>query len=127
MQEKERQRDAASGRIGTTKALEILEIEAGATELEIRAAYKRLTKRVNPDVGLSEYFSKQLNAAREDRVRLSNPHDHDHCIPRRTVSCRGYGRWRSLFSQQTGDEARSGELHPVCAALHTTLQESSDE
>jgi DnaJ-domain-containing protein 1 len=42
IQEEERQRDAASGKISTTEALEILEIEAGAPEQEIRAAYKRL-------------------------------------------------------------------------------------
>ena len=35
-----RQRDAASGKISTTEALEILEIEAGATEQEIRAMSK---------------------------------------------------------------------------------------
>jgi hypothetical protein len=46
IQEEERQRDAASGKISTTEALEILEIEAGAPEQEIRAAYKRLMKRV---------------------------------------------------------------------------------
>jgi hypothetical protein len=68
IQEEERQRDAASGKISTTEALEILEIEAVPPEQEIRAAYKRLMKR-NPDVGWSEYFSKQLNAAREVPLR----------------------------------------------------------
>ena len=46
IQEEERQRDAASGKISTTEALKILEIEAGAPEQEIRAAYKRRMKRV---------------------------------------------------------------------------------
>ena len=72
IQEEERQRDPASGKISTAEAPEILEIEAGAPEQEIRAAYKRLMKRVNPDVG----GSKQQNAAREvlfgQRAQYSN-------------------------------------------------------
>jgi hypothetical protein len=58
-------RDAASVDTSAAQALEILGIKAGATEQEIRAAYNRLMKRVHPDVGGSEFFSKQLNAARD--------------------------------------------------------------
>jgi hypothetical protein len=58
-------RDAASGNTSAAQVLEILGIKAGATEQEIRAAYNRLMKRVHPDVGGSEFFSKQLNAARD--------------------------------------------------------------
>jgi type IV secretion system protein VirD4 len=47
------------------EALEILGLKAGATDQEIRAAYKRLITRVHPDTGGSEFFSKQLNAARD--------------------------------------------------------------
>ena len=47
------------------QALKILEVERGATEQEIRAAYSRLIKRLHPDGGGSEYFAKQLNDARD--------------------------------------------------------------
>lgn len=55
--------------MSAAEALRILGIKAGATEQEIRAAYNRLMKRVHPDVGGSEYFSKQLNAARDVLLR----------------------------------------------------------
>jgi curved DNA-binding protein CbpA len=51
--------------MSASEAREILEIKAGATEQEIRAAYIRLMNLLHPDHGGSEYFSKQLNAARE--------------------------------------------------------------
>ena len=55
----------ASGDMSVAQALEILGINAAATEQDIRAAYNRLMKRVHPDVGGSAYFSKQVNAARD--------------------------------------------------------------
>jgi curved DNA-binding protein CbpA len=55
--------------MGAAQALEILGINAGATEQDIRAAYNRLMKRAHPDVGGSAYFSKQLNAARDLLLR----------------------------------------------------------
>ncbi len=58
-------RDVASGNMSAAQALEILGINAGANEQDIRAAYNHLMKRVHPDVGGSEFFSKQLNAARD--------------------------------------------------------------
>jgi hypothetical protein len=64
-EEQDRRRDVASGNMSAAQALEILGIKAGATEQDIRAAYNRLMKRVHPDVGGSEFFSKQLNAARD--------------------------------------------------------------
>jgi len=64
-EEQEPRRDAASGKMSTAQALEILGIKAGATEQEIRASYNRLMKRLHPDVGGSEYFTKQLNEARD--------------------------------------------------------------
>ena len=57
IQEEERQRDPASGKISTAEAPEILEIEAGAPEQEIRAAYKRLMKRARIWVGRSIFPS----------------------------------------------------------------------
>ena len=58
-------RYSASGRMSPAQAYEILGLTAGATEEQIRAAYYRLLKRIHPDVGGSEFFTKQLNAARE--------------------------------------------------------------
>jgi curved DNA-binding protein CbpA len=47
-------------------AFEILGITPGATEQEIRAAYKHVMKHIHPDRGIkTEYFSKEVNAARE--------------------------------------------------------------
>jgi type IV secretion system protein VirD4 len=51
--------------MSASQAQEILGVKVGSTEQEIRAAYTRLMKRLHPDVGGSEYFSKQLNAARD--------------------------------------------------------------
>jgi TPR repeat protein len=62
--EQDPRRDAASGKMSSVQSLEILGLKAGATELEIRAAYSRLMKRVHPDVGGSDYFAKQVNDAR---------------------------------------------------------------
>ena len=50
-------------------AREILGVRATSTEQEIRAAYNNLMRRVHPDVGGSEFFSKQLNAARTMLIR----------------------------------------------------------
>jgi curved DNA-binding protein CbpA len=55
----------ASDEMSIAHALEILGINAGATEQEICAPYNHLMKRVHPDVGGSAYFSKELNAARD--------------------------------------------------------------
>jgi flagellar biosynthesis GTPase FlhF len=65
-EERERQRNSShGGRFSVAQALEILSLNAGATEQEIRAAYNRLMKRVHPDVGGSSFFAKQLNEARD--------------------------------------------------------------
>lgn len=46
------------------EAREILEVGPNATRAEILAAYKRLMAKVHPDRGGSNFFAKQLNAAR---------------------------------------------------------------
>jgi hypothetical protein len=63
------QRERASpppARNGMTEAeaREILEVGPNATRAEIMAAYKRLMAKVHPDRGGSNFFAKQLNAAR---------------------------------------------------------------
>ena len=55
----------ASGGMSKAQAYEILGLKPGATTQEMRVAYNRLMRRVYPDVGGSEFFSKQLNAARD--------------------------------------------------------------
>jgi hypothetical protein len=51
--------------MSVAQACEILGVKAAASEQEIRAAYSGLMKRLHPDVGGSEFLSKQLNAARD--------------------------------------------------------------
>jgi type IV secretion system protein VirD4 len=46
------------------EAREILGVKAGATVAEIKAAYLNLMSKVHPDHGGSNYFAKELNAAR---------------------------------------------------------------
>jgi hypothetical protein len=67
--EHRRRNDAPSGKMTEAQALEILELKPGASEQEIRAAYNRLMQRVHPDVGGSNFFAKQLNAARDVLLR----------------------------------------------------------
>jgi TPR repeat protein len=55
-EEQDRQSDVASGNMSAAQAFEILGINAGATERDIRAAYNRLMKRVHPDVGGRSFF-----------------------------------------------------------------------
>lgn len=47
------------------EAREILEVKAGATTEEIKAAYLKLMSKVHPDHGGSNHFAKELNAAKE--------------------------------------------------------------
>jgi hypothetical protein len=63
--EQRRWSDAAAGKMTEAQALEILELKASATEQEIRAAYNRIIQKVHPDLGGSNFFAKQLNAARD--------------------------------------------------------------
>ncbi len=64
-QDRRRNANGASGGMNIDLALKILELEAMATEQDIRAAHRRLIKRVHPDTGGSAYFTQQLNAARD--------------------------------------------------------------
>jgi hypothetical protein len=55
----------SAGALTRKQALEILELQEGSAREQVNAAYKRLMQRVHPDMGGSNYFAKQLNAARE--------------------------------------------------------------
>ena len=67
--EHRRRNNAPSGKMTEAQALEILELKPGVTEQEIRAAYNRLMQKMHPDVGGSNFFAKQLNAARDRLLR----------------------------------------------------------
>lgn len=53
------------------EALDILELEKGASADEIKSAYKALMKKYHPDQGGSEYFSRKLTAARDYLLSLT--------------------------------------------------------
>lgn len=48
-----------------TEALEVLGIEASASEEEIQAAYKKLIMKVHPDAEGSDWMAAKLNQARD--------------------------------------------------------------
>ncbi|MCB9982383.1 MAG: DnaJ domain-containing protein [Rhodospirillales bacterium] len=53
------------------EALEVLGLENGASEKEIKAAYKRLMQKVHPDHEGSEWMAAKLNQARD--ILLKTP------------------------------------------------------
>lgn len=54
-----------NGKMTHRQALEILELQEGATKEQVNAAWKRLMNQVHPDKGGSTFFAKQVNEARE--------------------------------------------------------------
>ena len=65
-QEETRKRARQSSEAMTDKkARQILEVGEKATRQEIMASYNRLMKKVHPDLGGSNYFAAQLNAAKD--------------------------------------------------------------
>lgn len=55
---------ASSGPMSREEALEVLGLEEGASDDDIRAAHLRLMKQVHPDRGGSDYLAAKLNEAR---------------------------------------------------------------
>ncbi|MDG1287467.1 MAG: DnaJ domain-containing protein [Rickettsiales bacterium] len=43
----------------------ILGVEAGASEAQVKAAYKKLMKKLHPDQGGNDYLASKLNAAKD--------------------------------------------------------------
>jgi hypothetical protein len=60
-------RDAGGGGgpMSRRDALEILELEEGASDDDVRAAYKRLMKKHHPDQGGSAWYAAKLNQAKD--------------------------------------------------------------
>ncbi len=54
-----------SGRMSVEEALEVLGLQPGASERDIRAAHRRLLKSVHPDHGGSDWLARQINEARD--------------------------------------------------------------
>lgn len=60
-----RRSQASQGGMSREEALQILGLETGADEAAIKAAHRRLMKRVHPDQGGSGYFASKLNEAKD--------------------------------------------------------------
>lgn len=54
-----------SRRMTRKEALEVLGLEEGASKSDVLREYRRLMKRLHPDVGGSKYLAAKLNEARE--------------------------------------------------------------
>jgi hypothetical protein len=72
-QQQSRQSNDDDGRITYKRALEIMELSEGATDKEIQEAFSRLMQKVHPDLGGSNFFAKQLNAARDVLLKRESP------------------------------------------------------
>jgi DnaJ homolog subfamily C member 19 len=54
-----------AGRMTPEEALDVLGLRPGASEVEIRAAHRRLMRGVHPDSGGSDWLASRINQARD--------------------------------------------------------------
>ena len=55
----------ASNTLSHNESLKILNLEHGATSVQIKRAHAAMMKKYHPDTGGSEYFAMRLNEARD--------------------------------------------------------------
>lgn len=65
-------REDAAPRMSRGEALEVLGLEPGAEEADVRAAHKRLLRLVHPDRGGSAWLARRIHQARDTLLDLSN-------------------------------------------------------
>jgi hypothetical protein len=58
-----------AGRMSKSEALEVLGLESGATETDIKQAHKKLMFKMHPDKGGTPFFASQLNEAKDTLLR----------------------------------------------------------
>lgn len=58
-------RFARSGAMSRAEALEVLGLASGASEVDIRAAHRRLMRGAHPDSGGSDWLAARINQARD--------------------------------------------------------------
>lgn len=57
------------GRMTEEEALEVLGLEPGATETQVREAHRTLMKRLHPDQGGTNYLASRVNQAKDVLLR----------------------------------------------------------